>query len=292
MSGSLNFATPTALEYFAALVAEDASFPVMEAAICVAQDDNPQLDPQGVLAQIDELAQRITQRLPRDAAPLQRVRLLHTFFFHELGFAGNVNDYSDCRNSHIHEVLKTRRGIPITLAILYVEIANQIGLVASGVSFPGHFLVKLSLPRGEVILDPFSGHSLSRDQLEDRLAPFRRLNGLTGDDEVPLGLYLQSAAPRDVITRLLRNLKELHRRAGDARRLMAVLNRLVVLLPRAWEERRDRALLFAELGQWRDAADEMALYLQHRPDAADASRMRQQCMSWQSQAARAGGRLQ
>lgn len=290
MSGTLNFATPTALEYFDALVADDASLSVTEAALAVGQDDEPRLDIQGVLAQIDALAERLRRRLPGDAGPLQRLRLLNTFFFHELGFAGNVNDYHDRRNSYLHEVLKTRRGIPITLAILYVEIATQVGLQAQGVSFPGHFLVKLRMPRGEVILDPFSGQTLSRDELEDRLAPFRRRFGLTGDNEVPLGLYLQAAEPREVVARLLRNLKEIHRRVGDRPRLLSVLQRLASLIPEAWEERRDLGLVLGELGRLEDAIDQLASYLQHRPDAADAERMRQQLSTWQARNARALGR--
>jgi regulator of sirC expression with transglutaminase-like and TPR domain len=290
MSGTLNFAPPTALEYFAVLVADDASLSVTEAAVAVGQDDEPQLDTQGVLAQIDVLADRLRRRLPGDAGPLQRLRLLNSYFFHELGFAGNVNDYHDRRNSYLHEVLKTRRGIPITLAVLYIEIATQIGLKAQGVSFPGHFLVKLRMPRGEVILDPFSGQSLSRDELEDRLAPFRRRFGLTGENEVPLGLYLQGAEPRDIVARLLRNLKEIHRRVGDRPRLIAVLERLVTLLPQAWDERRDLALVQGEVGRLEDAIEGLAQYLEHRPEADDAERMRNQLSSWQARVARATGR--
>ncbi len=290
MSGTLNFAAPTALEYFAALVADDASLSVTEAAVAVGQDDEPRLDTQGVLAQIDALAERLRRRLPADAAPLQTLRLLNTFFFRELGFAGNVNDYHDRRNSYLHEVLKTRRGIPITLAVIYIEIANQLGMQAQGVSFPGHFLVKLRMPRGEVILDPFSGQTLSRDELEDRLAPFRRRFGLTGDNEVPLGLYLQAAEPRDVVARLLRNLKEIHRRVGDRPRLAAVMQRLVTLLPQAWDERRDLALVLGELGRLEAASDSLQQYLLQRPGAEDADRMQQQLASWQARIARATGR--
>jgi regulator of sirC expression with transglutaminase-like and TPR domain len=291
MPGSLNLAAPSALEYFAALVADDASLAVPEAAIVVAQDDDPSLDPQGVLAQIDAMADRLRRRIPQDAAPLQRLRLLNTYFFHELGFAGNVNDYHDRRNSYLHEVLRTRRGIPITLAVLYIEIASQVGLHACGVSFPGHFLVKLSMPRGEVILDPFTGQTQSRDDLEERLAPFRRRAALSPDDEVPLGLFLQAASPREVIARILRNLKELHRRSGDRQRLLGVLQRMVTLLPRAWEEHRDLALVMAELGRHAEAADAMLQYLEQRPGADDAPRMRQLVGAWRTQPARPRGRL-
>jgi regulator of sirC expression with transglutaminase-like and TPR domain len=274
MAGSLHFEAPTALQYFAALVADDASFSVIEAAVAVAQDDHPGLDAQGVLAQIDALADRLRRRIPADAAPLQRLRLVNQYFFQELGFAGNVNDYYDRRNSYLSDVLHTRRGIPITLALLYIEVASHAGLRASGVSFPGHFLVKLQLPRGEVIIDPFTGHSLSREQLDERLVPFRRKQGLVGDFEAPLGLFLQPAPPRDVIARLLHNLKEIHRSAGDRPRLLAVLERLVILLPHAWGERRDRGLVQADMGRAQPAIDDLAVYLEQCPAADDAPVLR------------------
>ena len=270
MPGSLHFEAPTALQYFATLVADDASLSALEAAISVAQDEYPRLDVQDTLAQIDELADRLRKRLAADAPPLQRLRLLNRYFFHELGFAGNVNDYYDARSSFLPDVLRTRRGIPITLALLYIEVASQVGLEAAGISFPGHFLVKLHMPRGEVVIDPFTGQSLSRDELDERLLPYRRQRGLTGDFEAPLGLFLQAAPPRDVIARLLRNLKEIHRTGEDWTRLLPVLERLVVLLPEAWEERRDRGLARAELGLFDGAAADLRCYLEHRPQADDA----------------------
>ena len=259
MAGPLQFCAPTALDYFAALVADDASFALLEAAVAVAQDDEPELDVQGVLADIDGLAHRLNKRLPADAAPLQRLRLLNQYFFHELGFAGNVNDYYDPRNSLVPAVLASRRGIPLTLALIYAELAAQIGLRADGISFPGHFLVKLHMPRGEVVIDPFNGRSLGREDLEERLLPYRRKRDLDPDDDVPLGLFLQAASPRDVIARLLRNLKEIHRSAGDWPRLEAVQQRLV----------RQRA-----------ADQAMSTYLKHCPGAADAAAMRRQLAQW------------
>jgi len=267
---SLRFEAPTPLEYFANLVADDRQFSQLEAAIAIAQDEEPSLDVQSVLSQIDTLAARLKQRIAADAGALHRLRYLNRYFFQELGFAGNVNDYHDPHNSYLHRVLATRRGIPITLALLYIEIAQQIDLVAYPVSFPGHFLVKLKMPQGEVVIDPFSGQSLSRDALDERLAPYRRRQGLVGEFEAPLGLFLQAASGRDVLARMLRNLKEIHRSAEQWPQLLAVQQRLVVLLPEAWEERRDRALVLAELGEHSAAVDDLQVYLDHRPDAEDA----------------------
>jgi regulator of sirC expression with transglutaminase-like and TPR domain len=271
MASSLRFAAPTVLEYFSMLVADDASLSLLEAAAAIAQDEYPRLDTQSVLARIDALADRLKRRIPADAVPLQRLRWLNRYFFHELGFAGNVNDYYDARNSYLNAVLETRRGIPITLSLLYVELATQIGLTARGVSFPGHFLVKLKMPRGEVVIDPFTGQSLSREELDELLVPYRKRQGLEGDFEVPLGLFLQPAPARDVLARMLRNLKQIHRNAEDWPRLLAVLERLVVLLPGDWEERRDRGLAHAAIGRIDRAADDLAAYLEHMPQAEDRS---------------------
>ncbi len=288
MASPLQFEVPTALQYFAALVADDNGFSTLEAAVAVAQDEAPGLDVQGVLSEVDELAQRLKRRIPADAAPMQRLRLLNHYFFGELGFAGNVNNYYDAANSFLPTVLATRRGIPITLALLYVELATQLGLRAAGVSFPGHFLVKLHMPVGEVVIDPFSGQSLSRDELDERLRPYLQHSDmmralreeLPGDFETPLGLFLQTASPRETLARLLRNLLEVHRSAADLRRQLAVLQRLVILLPEAWEWRRERALVLGALGQTQAAADDLAMYLHHCPQAEDASGLRVRLAQW------------
>lgn len=279
MPGTPRFHAPTPLEYFAALVADDDSLPLLEAAVSIGQDDDPQLDTLAVLARIDALALRLKQRVPADAGPRQRLRQLNQFFFQELGFAGNVNNYYDPANSLLATVLETRRGIPITLSLLYIELATQIGLTARGVAFPGHFLVKLKLSEGEVLIDPFTGQSLSRERLDELLQPYRRRQGLTGDLEVPLSLFLQAAPPRDVLARMLRNLKEIYRTSADWPRLVAVLNRLVVLLPQAWDERRDRGLAQAELGAVDAAALDLGAYLAHCADAPDREAIGERLMA-------------
>jgi regulator of sirC expression with transglutaminase-like and TPR domain len=282
---ALQFLAPTPLDYFSALVADDRSLPLLEAAVSVAQIETPDLDTQAVLAEIDALARPLVRRLAADAPAMQRLRLLNHYFFGELGFAGNVNDYYDPRNSFLPHVLATRRGIPITLALVYLELAAQAGLDAHGISFPGHFLVKLRLSQGEVVVDPFTGHSLSREQLEERLAPYRQRQAeLPGRLTLPLELFLRPASPRETLARLLRNLKEIHRSAGDVERLVPVLQRLTVLLPDAWEEQRDLALAWAQLGRLAEARDAIGLYIAHRPDAVDAAAMRSAQDQWARQA--------
>jgi regulator of sirC expression with transglutaminase-like and TPR domain len=274
MSGLLPLLPPTALDYFASLVAEDASLPLLETAVAIAQHDYPRLDVQATLAEIDTLAAKLKRRLAADAAPMQRLRLLNRFFFQELGFSGNVNDYYDPRNSYVHCVLETRRGIPITLALLYVELATQVGLDACGISFPGHFLAKVHMPQGEIVIDPFTGQSMSRDALDALLVPYRRRGAKNGLGDAPLGSFLQPARPREVIARMLRNLKEVFRSSQDAPRLLGIAERLVILLPDAWEERRDRGLVHAALGARFPAMADLAGYLEHAPDAPDRPAIR------------------
>ena len=265
----LNFDVPSPLEYFSSLVQSDEHFPLLEAAVSVAQDEYPELDVQQVLGDVDQLLARLKRRLPSDAPALQRLRALNQFFFRDLNFGGNLNDYYDPDNSYINAVLRTRRGIPITLAVLWLELATGLGLQARGVAFPGHFMVKVSLPKGQVVIDPFTGQSLSREELSERLEPYRQRSGLVDDFEVPIGLYLQAAAPRDIIARMLRNLKEIHRSQQDWTRLIAVLDRLVLLQPQAWAEYRDRGLAWAEQGEPSRALSDLQTYVTHVDDALD-----------------------
>lgn len=266
---SLNIHSPTPLEYFVTLVGSDDHFPLLEAAVSIAQDEYPELDVQQVLGEVDQLLARLKRRLPVDTAPLQRLRSLNQFFFRDLAFCGNINNYHDPDNSYLNALLRTRRGIPISLAVLWMELAQGIDLTVQGVSFPGHFMVKVHLPKGLVVLDPFTGQSLSREALAERLEPFK-LPGRSMDEfEAPLGLYLQASAPRDIIARMLRNLKEIHRTQEDWPRMLAVQNRLIALLPEAWTEYRDRGLLHAELGDARRAVMDLETYLVRATEEAD-----------------------
>jgi len=257
----LHFAVPTPLEYFATLVGSDAGFPLLEAAASIAQDEYPEFDVQQLLGEVDQLLARLKRRLGPDAPALERLRVLNQFFFVDLGFGGNVNNYYDPENSCLPAVLRTRRGIPISLAVLWLELAQGIGLHVRGVAFPGHFMVKALLPKGQVLIDPFTGQSLSREDLAERLVPFQHGAGSEGLDEVPLGLYLQAAQPREIVARMLRNLKDLHRAHQDWPRLIAVQDRLIVLLPEAWGEWRDRGLAHAECGHTAQAVEDLETYL-------------------------------
>jgi regulator of sirC expression with transglutaminase-like and TPR domain len=256
----LEFDVPTPLAYFSLLVSSDEHFPLLEAAVAIAQDEYPELDVEQVLGEVDQLLARIKRRLPADSTALARLRLLNQFFYHDLGFSGNVNNYYDPDNSYPH-------------AVLWLELAQGLGLNARGVAFPGHFMVKVNLPKGQVVIDPFTGQSLSREDLSERLMPFKHLNDLPESDkedaDIPLGLYLQSAKPRDIITRMLHNLKEVHKTAEDWQRMIPVQDRQIALNPDMWSEYRDRGLAFAELGKATAAVRDFDVYLLNVTEAPD-----------------------
>lgn len=278
----MDLAAPTPLAYFASLVADDDHLQLLEAAICLAQDEHPALDVQSVLNDVDALAKRLRDRIPADASAVQRLRQLTRFFHGELGFAGNLNNYYALDNSFVHEVLQTRRGLPITLSVLLLELAEQIGLNASGVAFPGHFLVKCRVGGGEAVLDPFTGESLSVNRLEEMLAVYRQHSGWPGELDLPLEFFLRAAPPRQILVRMLRNLKEIHRVSQDWPRLLAVQQRLVTLLPQDLSERRDRGLALIALDLQAQGIEDLQAYLAAHGDAPDAAALRERLLALES----------
>jgi regulator of sirC expression with transglutaminase-like and TPR domain len=271
------------LQEFAQLVAAD-GFDVARAAMHVAQDAYPQLDVDVELARFDEIAATIRGRLAADAFAEQKIAALNHHLFTELGFRGNADDYYDARNSYLNDVLERRRGIPITLSVLYMEVARRIGLPIAGVSFPGHFLVKVRLRRGELVLDPFSGGApQSTGELRERLA---RVLPPTLAASADLHTYLEPATPRDILARILRNLKAVHLRNGDAERALAVMNRMLLVLPDSAEELRDRGAIYADMGAFRAALEDFRSYLRRRPGAADAIEVRERVVELQGACAR------
>jgi regulator of sirC expression with transglutaminase-like and TPR domain len=262
-----------ALDYFASLVQQDDSIPLFEAALAIGQDIDPGLDLVAAQAEVDALAARIQRRLATDASNVQKLRLLNHFFYRELGFAGNVNDYYSPDNSYLHRVIAARRGIPVTLAVLYMELAQQIGLNVKGIAFPGHFLMKLSVQSGDIVLDPFNGASLSRDELEQRLDPYYQTKA--DPEPIPLAFYLNAAPAREIIARMLRNLKALFVEQRRWQRVLEVQQRLVILFPDDVGERRDRGLAYANLDRPEAALEDLQAYLDERPQAEDADDLRE-----------------
>ena len=231
----------------------------------------PDCRPQQVLEQVRGWAARLRVRLAQDASPFARLRLLNHFFFGELGFTGAGDDYQSVCNSYLHRVIERRRGIPVTLSILYMELGKAAGLKLQGVSFPGHFLVRLRLNDGTVFIDVFGGGAtLSTEDLRQRLRAT-----LPGEADPPLAPYLRAATDQEILARLLRNLKAIHWQARQWPAALAVVDRLVALLPDAAQERLDRAQLYERLECPRAAVADLLAYLSLSAAPADASEVNQ-----------------
>ena len=246
---------------------EDVS--LAEGALWIAASEYPGLAIDDYLACLHDMAAKLRGRLRADIAIADKLMALNHYLFDELGFSGNSDDFYDPRNSFLNEVIERRVGIPITLGVVYIEIGRRIGLGLHGVSFPGHFLVKCALRDGVVVLDPYSrGVSLDADELQQRL----RAAGSPGDvDGAILAHLLGAASNKEVLGRMLRNLKGIYVERADWLRALSASERVIALLPDdAGEEYRDRAGIYLKLECIRAALGDFNTYLRQCPGAADA----------------------
>jgi regulator of sirC expression with transglutaminase-like and TPR domain len=271
------------LDYFTSLVAEDEHLPLTEATVAIAQHAYPDLDGQGVLDQIDQWGNKLKQRITPDTPPIQRLQLLKHFFYNELGFGPNPNDFYAPENSYLHQIIENRRGIPISLAILMMELGQQIGLNIRGVSFPNHFMMRISLQQGEIIMDPLNGESLSKNQLQEMLDPYLDAKGYRGELSLPLNIFLRVSSSREILSRFMRNLKMIYSEDERWERLLGIQERLVILLPDSAEEVRDRGLIFAQLEYVRPAIADLQRYLSEMPGAEDTTDIREHIATLEGQ---------
>ncbi|MFQ5935417.1 MAG: SirB1 family protein [Acidiferrobacterales bacterium] len=252
-----------------------------EAALLIAREEYPQLDVAAYLQRLDELAEIVRGRLPSDAAPEHVIATINYFFYKEQGFTGNATDYYDPRNSFLNDVLDRKLGVPITLSIVYMEVGRRLGLPLQGVSFPGHFLIKLPTTQGTVVLDPYAGGiSLSEEDLEMRLT---QVYGEFGQ-KVSLDEALASAGKKDILVRMLRNLKAIYMRNKALTKALWAVDRMLLVLPDQPQEVRDRGLIYQELECSQAALSDLSRYLELAPDAADAQAIRTRVVDLHQQA--------
>jgi regulator of sirC expression with transglutaminase-like and TPR domain len=250
----------------------EGGFRLAEAALAVALDEYPALDTAACLARLDAMAAELAQDLPAGASLEARLEALNRLLFERHGFAGNTRDYYDPRNSLLNDVLERRTGIPITLSIVYMDVARGAGLELEGISFPGHFLVACAVPGGKLVLDPYGGGAaLGREELEGRLT---QLYGAAVLERVDVAELLQPAAPRDILGRMLRNLKAIYLKRRDLPRALAAIERLLLVQPEMTVELRDRGLVYLDMECYRGALDDLERYLGLEPEAADADEIR------------------
>ena len=282
------------LAAFAELLRRDESrIDLAQACLMIAQDAYPALDVERYLGEIERMATRLRARVSRgpEAAhsPEEQVIALNRFLFGELGYSGNTESYYDPRNSYLNEVIDRRTGIPITLAVLYMALGRRIGLPLEGVSFPGHFLVRLRLRGGMLVLDPFDGGApLSEDDLRERLQRVvpKGISGQVPVAELPLEQFLEPATARQILARVLRNLKAIYREADEPQRLLDVLNRMLVVAPDSSAELRDRGILYQRLECYRAALQDLSDYMEREPEAPDFDEVRARLMEVSARCAR------
>ncbi|MGF1644251.1 MAG: SirB1 family protein [Thiotrichales bacterium] len=247
------------------LAATDAEPDILVGTLLVASHAKPELDPEPYLALVRDWAATLRTRIPGDAGTQERLVRLNHYLFDELGFRGNDDDYYDPRNSLMHEVIERRTGIPITLAVIYMSLARHIGLDLEGVSFPGHFLVKLNLDEHVIVLDPYHGGiSLGEDELLRLLRHHHREADIS-----QLGQWLASANSHDILLRLLRNLKLIYLQQQDHPHAIEIYNMLLAIDPGQHEERRERGLLLRDLECNHAALKDLSLYLDTQQSQLD-----------------------
>ena len=254
---------------------EDERIDLLRAALTIARTQYPQLDIDSYIYRVDAIARRVAARI-RDIGDIaQTIYALNTVLFKEEQLCGNRENYYDPRNSFLNDVLDHRLGIPITLALIYMEVARRIGFPLFGVGMPGHFLLKHYDVEGrQVLIDAFnSGHILSARDCRQRLQQIYD-GQLTFQPE-----FLMSVSRRQMLTRILNNLKTIYLSTRNFRKALPIVDLILVIYPRSPEDVKQRALLRYSLGQMRGAIEDLDDYLKMSPEASDADEIRQTALS-------------
>jgi len=270
-------ATPELIETFSVFVGpdiEDEKIDLIRAALVIARTEYPALDIEAYAARVEELARRVAALVP-ELHPERALAALNQVLFEEVKLRGNREDYYDPRNSFLNDVLERGLGIPITLAIVYMEIARRVGFPLSGVGMPGHFLLKHYGHDGrEMLIDCFNrGDILSRQDCQSRL------------DEIYSGEmqlrpeFLHPISRRQILTRMLNNLKTVYLSTRNFRKALLIADLILVIYPRSAEDVKQRALLRYSMGLHGLAAEDLRDYLKMAPNASDADEIRQMSLS-------------
>jgi regulator of sirC expression with transglutaminase-like and TPR domain len=263
------------------LARPDREVNLAEAALLVAAEEYTDLDVRAYLVRLDEMGVALRQRLEEEPRPERAIMALNRYLFQEQGFRGNTEQYYDARNSYLSDVIDRRTGIPITLSTVYMEVARRAGLEVEGVGLPGHFVVRVQMPSRALLVDPFHGGSLltERDCQE-------RLDRIF-DGKVKLEpKMLRPCRRKDMLERILRNLKAIYLRDQDKDRALRVVDLLVRIQPGSAEDLRDRGVLYAALDCYGLAARDLESYLALAPQARDAEELAARVAQLKQQAAR------
>ena len=269
--------SPMAKE-FAALVSpeiEDEQIDLLTSALTIAKLEYPELDVAGYRERVTSIAEHVKSRIGRAAESLETLAIINEVLFGDEGFRGNVSDYYDPKNSFFNDVLDRKLGIPITLSVLYMEVARRAGVPVFGVGMPGHFLLKFYEVDGrELFLDAYnSGRLLSPEDCQERLTEI--YNG-----QIPLDAkFLTPVGKRQILTRMLNNLRSIYMTTRQLKKALAVIDLILVIYPRSADDVKQRAMLRYQLGYLHGAADELDEYVKMAPEASDADEMKQTAMA-------------
>lgn len=244
----------------------DREIDLAKAALYLAQEETPSLDVDFYLAQLDQWAQRVEALLPTERYPLRVIQGINQVLYDELGFRGNEEDYYDPRNSFLNEVMERRTGIPISLALVYLEVARRLDFPMVGVGMPGHFLIRPDFDEAGIFVDAFhQGEVLFPQDCEARL---QQIFAQSLELEPR---FLEPVSKRQFLARMLTNLKLIYIKNQDLEKALEIIDRLLLVVPDAITEQRDRGLLSYQLGLISQAIADLKTYLAHSPDASDAS---------------------
>lgn len=250
----------------------DDALPLLPTALLIASDEYPELDPAAYDRMLQAHADHLRVEVEATGEWPLKIAAINHHLFNELGYSGNNDEYYDPRNSYLNEVFERRLGNPISLALVQMEVAHRLGLPLEGISFPGHFLVRLPVEDGVLIMDPFNGgRPLSVDELRERARS--NLGGETPDDTV-LAQILDPAPHRAILMRMLRNLHGVYVERGEWDRAARSADRILKLAPKQADAVRDRGLAYLQLEHLAGARADFASYLKMEPEAADAGSVR------------------
>ncbi len=238
------------------------------AALLIAQEEYPQLQPEPYLHRLDLFAERARDRMANETAPLILLQELSRVLYEEENFRGNANEYYDPRNSFLNDVLDRHLGIPLTLSIIYLEVGWRLGLPLTGVNFPGHFIVRYEGEAIRLLADPYQEGAI---RFEDEAQSL--LDQVSGGSLPLAPTHLRSADRRDILVRLLTNLKAVYLNQRDDAKALAAIERILIIKPDAAEEIRDHALALTRLGRDHEALPGLHEYLRLAPDADDRTRI-------------------
>jgi regulator of sirC expression with transglutaminase-like and TPR domain len=263
---------------FAALVGPqvaDEDIDLARAALTIARSEYPELEIEAYVARIDELARMAEARVSDVGDAGQTITALNRTLFDEAGLRGNREDYYDPRNSFLNDVFDRGLGIPITLAVIYMEVARRLGFPLFGVGMPGHFLLKhYDIDGRETLVDCFNGGDIVSPQDCQR-----RLDEIYSGQMTLRPEFLFAVSRRQILTRILNNLKTVHLSARNFRKALPLVDLVLVIYPRSPEDVKQRALLRYSLGQTSGAAEDLEQYLKMSPDASDADEIRQTALT-------------